>query len=267
MRSPCGFALRGFVSRAATAVCLVGGALGWTGPAEAGDGNAMVGVGASSPTYYQQMVGSQPLAALESVSPGVPTALAIANCSATVEYLHTAQPDGSVEWDALVQGFQRNHERVNAVYDMVFVLPLPTAPSGAAAFTPLDSAIVPQVGTQAASVPLLYGGEPIVLKRNVGLEKSLLPGLVGDPSQGQLPSLEGTGYGYTLWDTIVQYDPDYGPTIQGWASFHYATDTTVRPPVASDARMKAYLITWIPTLNPNIPPYTVRLAVKDPSAP
>lgn len=274
MRSLSDSTLRVFVFGVAAALGVVASALGLADPAAASDGSAAVRLAAgtttysqqtSSPTYYQQIVGSQPLAALESASPGVPTALAIADCSATVEYLPTPQPDGSVQWDVLVQGFQRNSERVNTVYDMVFVLPLPTTPTGAAAFTPLDSAIVPQVGTQTAATPLLYGGEQIVLKRNVGLEKSLLPGLVGDPSQGKLPSLSGTGYGYTLWDTIVQYDPTYGTTIQGWASFHYATDTTVSPPIASDVRMKAYLITWVPTLNSGIPPYAVRMAVQNPS--
>lgn len=259
MRSLSPSALWIFACRAATLVSLVGGAVALAAPAGAADGAAVVKL-----TYYQQMVGSQPVSALESTSPGVPTALAISDCSATVEYLPRAQLDGSVQWDVLVQGFQRNTERVNAVYDMVFVLALPVTASGAAAFTPVDSAIVPQVGTQAASQPLVYGGEPIVLKRNVGLEKSLLPGLVGDPTQGKLPSLAGTGYGYTLWDMIVQYDAGYGPTMQAWASFHYATNATVSPPVASDSRMKAYLITWIPTLNSNIPPYAVRLDVQNP---
>jgi hypothetical protein len=258
VRSLSRFTLRAFACKVASAAQFVGSAVGLAEPASASD------EGAVQLTYYQQMVGNQPLAALESSSPGVPTALAISDSSATVEYVPTAQPDGSVHWDVLVQGFERNSERVNAVYDMVFVLALPVAPSGAAAFTPLDSAIVPQVGTQTASVPLVYRGEQIALKRNVGLEKSLLPELVGDPTQGKLPSLAGTGYAYTLWDTIVQYDPGYGPTIQAWASFHYATDTTVSAPVASDPRMKAYLITWIPTLNSNIPPYAVRMALQAP---
>ncbi len=245
--------------KATPLVALVAGALALGAPAGASDGGAAV-----TNTYYQQITGSQTMGALESTSPGVPTALAIDNGSATVAYIHSPQSNGSVLWDVLVQGFQRNAERVNAVYDMVFVLPLPVTSSGTAAFTPVDSAIVPQMGTPAAPQPLIYGGEAIVLKRDVGLEKSLLPGLVGDPSQGKLPSLAGTGYGYTLWDTIVQYDPGYGPTIQGWASFHYTTDATVSPPVASDPRMKAYLITWIPTLNSNIPAYAVRMAVQNP---
>jgi hypothetical protein len=218
-------------------------------------------------TYYQQLAGGPSAAALESASPGVPTSLAIDNCSATLEYIPKSQPDGSVQWDVLIQGFQRNSERVNAVYDMVFVLPLPVTSSGTAGFTPIDSAIVPGLGSPSAPAPLLYGGEQIVLKRNVGLEKSFLPGLVGDPSHGKLPSLAGTGYGYTLWDTIVQYDASYGPTIQAWASFHYTTNAAVSPPVASDSRMKAYLITWIPTLSSRIPPYAVRMAVQNPSAP
>ncbi|HBZ70244.1 MAG TPA: hypothetical protein DEP35_11115 [Deltaproteobacteria bacterium] len=257
MRSPSDSALRGLGRGSAPLLALVAGALAFAAPAGASDGGAVVSL-----TYYQQITGSQPISALESTSPGVPTALAIDNCSATVEYIHTAQPNGSVLWDVLVQGFQRNSERVNAVYDMVFVLPLPVTSSGAAAFTPVDPAIAPQVGTPAAPEPLVYGGETIVLKRDVGLEKSLLPGLVGDPSQGKLPSLAGTGYAYTLWDTIVQYDPGYGPTIQGWASFHYTTDATVSPPVASG--MNAYLITWIPTLNSNIPAYAVRMTVQNP---
>jgi len=262
MRSLPNPTLRIFMRVGAPFLGLMGGLLGWVASATATDGSAAV-----STTYYQQIVGSQSAAALASASPGVPTALAIDNSSATVEYVPTAQADGSVDWDVLVQGFQRNPERVNAVYDMVFVLPLPVAPSGAAAFTPLDSAIIPQVGTQTAPKPLIYDGGELAFKRNVGLEKSLLPGLVGNPSQGKLPSLAGTGYAYTLWDTIVQYDPSFGPTIQAWASFHYATDATVSPPVASDPRMKAYLITWIPTLNSNIPPYAVRMSLQNPSAP
>jgi hypothetical protein len=250
---PCSFALRAVVF-GASAFALVA-------PAGATDGGAAV----VSPTYYQQIVGNQSVAAVESASGGVPTSLAIDNSTATVTYVSTTQHDGSILWDVLVQGFQRNTERVDAVYDMVFVLPLPVRPSGTADFTPVDSAIVPQVGTATASVPLVYGNEQIVFKRNVGLEKSLLPGLVGDPTQGKLPSLAGTGYGYTLWDTIVQYDGSYGPTIQAWASFHYATNTTVSPPVASDPRMKAYLITWIPTLHASIPAYAVRLSFQNPT--
>jgi len=249
--------------RAATLAALAASALGLAPAAEALDG----GAAAVGLTYYQQMAGSHPLSALESTSPGVPSALAIDNCSATVEYLPAAQPDGSLLWDVLIQGFQRNTERVKAVYDMLFVLPLPVTPSGSAAFTPLDSAIIPETGSPSAPAPLLYGGEQIVLKRNVGLEKTLLPGLIGDPSHGKLPSLTGTGYGYTLWDTIVQYDPSYGPRLQGWASFHYATSSAVSAPVASDSRMKAYLITWIPALDSNIPAYAVRMAVQNPSAP
>ncbi|HKE09930.1 MAG TPA: hypothetical protein VKE73_00020 [Myxococcota bacterium] len=248
--------------RSAAIATLVGSALGLAPSGGASDGTAAVRT-----TYYQQMSGSQPMSALESSSPGVPTALAIDNCSATVEYLPAAQPDGSLLWDVLIQGFQRNTERVSAVYDMVFVLPLPFTPSGGAAFTLVDSAIIPQTGSPSAPAPLLYGGEQIVLKRNVGLEKTLLPGLIGNPNLGKLPSLTRTGYGYTLWDAIVQYDPSYGPTLQGWASFHYTTSSAVSAPVASDSRMKAYLITWIPALNSNIPAYAVRMAVQNPSAP
>jgi hypothetical protein len=259
---------------------LAGSVLGLAPPAGASDGVAAAvrvappagatngaAAAAASPTYYQQMTGSQPLSAVESASPGVPTVLAIDNSTATVEYLPAPQPDGSILWDVFVQGFQRNTERVNAVYDMVFVLPLPITASGTANFSPVDSAIIAQTGSPSAPVPLLYGGEKIVLKHNVGLEKTLLPGLVGNPSHGKLPSLAGTGYGYTLWDMIVQYDSGYGPTIEGWASFHYATSSAVSAPAASDSRMKAYLITWIPALNSNIPAYAVRMAVQNPSAP
>ena len=110
---------------------------------------------------------------------------------------------------------------------------------------------------------MIYGGEKIALKRNLALEKMLLPGIVGN-SNDKLPPLQGTGYDYTLWDTIVSYDPEYGSTIQVFADVAYSTEADVPAPDAADERLKAYVLTWIPGMDPTQAIYTVRMDVQDP---
>lgn len=230
------------------------------GPMSAGPMSAgPIGAEPTGTTYYEDVLSSAPAEELFAPSSGVPDGLAFSDSFATVEYLDSAGADQTT-WTVRVRGLYRRHERVDAVYHMIAVLPLPVAADGGGAFSALSWGIRPQEGSETAAVHMVYGGEKVVLKRNFALEKTLLPNLVG-PSWDQLPSLDDTSYGYTMWDTILLYDPKYGDTVQGFADFSYTTDAGVAAPDASDGRFKAYLITWIPELDPTVPPFTVRMDV------
>jgi hypothetical protein len=241
----------------------IGGLLGLlllpASPAGAIDGDSL-GFGAS--TYYEGVVGGDSASSLESSDSGVPTRLSVSDSSATVAYSSVARQDGRLEWTASIRGFSRPTERVEAVYHVIAILPLPVDAQGRSLATPAYFGIVPREGTPQASVPLIYSGEKVVLKRSHALERTLLPSLIGSAS-GQLPSLAGTGYGYTFWDAIVRYDPAYGDTLQSFVDFQYTTDPGVAAPDAMDERLKAYVVTWIPALDPSVPPYAVRLDVVD----
>ena len=128
-------------------------------------------------------------------------------------------------------------------------------------FTPLQWGLHPKKRQTGAR--LRYGKEKVVLKRNVALEKSLLPNLIGS-NDDKLPDLAGTGYDHTLWDTVLLYDESYGDTIEASARLEYSTESGVLAPDSGDDRFKAHVVTWIPTLDPTIPPYTVALEVVDP---
>ncbi len=225
-------------------------------------GGGMMGMAAapSGPTYYENLVGETNTAELTSTAGGLPTSLYLSDSSATVSY---ARKGGkrSATWTVKVRNLQRPHEKIDAVYQIVAVLPLPVTPAGLPAFSALQWGIEPRTGDEKKSSRLKYGGEKLVLKRNVVLEKALLPNLVGETSD-RLPSLIGTGYEYTLWDTIVLYDPEYGETVQALADFSYTTASNVPAPDAADDRFKVYVLTWIPTLDPSIPPYAIRLDVR-----
>ena len=227
---------------------------------------AASGGGGSGATYYQAVVGEAGLEEFLASEPGLPTSLYIIDSDATVTYV-VSQPGANefqqLQWLLKVRGLTRPHEQVDTVYQMIAVLPLPIDASGRAAFTPEGWGIQPREGVEGASVPLIYGGEKVVLKRNVTLEKTLLPNLVGEDLD-KLPSLSGTGYAYTLWDAIVRYDPSFGDTVTVLADFRYRTDGSVAPPDPSDDRIKAYVVTWIPDLDASVPPYTVRMDVLDP---
>ena len=110
-------------------------------------------------------------------------------------------------------------------------------------------------------MPLIYGGEKIVLKRNIGLEKMLLPGLVGPRG---LPDIAGSGFRWTAWDTIVRRDPAYSDTVQARGRLAYSTPLGTSSPDPADPRMAAYLLTWIPSLPADVPPYAVRIGVQSP---
>jgi hypothetical protein len=117
-------------------------------------------------------------------------------------------------------------------------------------------------GTAKRSVPAIYAGEKIALKRNSPLESSWLPLLLAS-GQG-LPDLAGSGYEWTLWDTIVRYDASAGSTLQGFGSLDYSIDAGVGAPDPDDPRNAAYVISWVPTLDATVPPYTLRLDVVAP---
>ena len=183
-----------------------------------------------APTYYESLVSSASAEVLESSEPGLPTRLWVSDSTASVEYKRRSE----TKWRLKLRGLSRSHERVDTVYQMIAVLPLP-----ADGFVAKRGGIRPREGTEQASVPLIYGGEKVVLKRNITLERMLLPGLIGNAGD-QLPSLAGTGYDYTLWDTIVRYDGSYGETVQVFANVAYTTDDDVSAPDAADERFKAY---------------------------
>jgi hypothetical protein len=213
------------------------------------------------PSYYQQLLTVGSAQVLESTEPGLPTTLFVSDSTGTATYTSKETRSGA-KWKLKIRGFERPHEQVDAVYQMIAVLPLPVDGSGVDAFAATRLGIHPREGTDQSSKPLIYSGERLVLKRNVALERSLLPGLVGYSSiDDKLPSLQGTGYEYTLWDTIVRYDPSYGDTVQVIADVAYSTNSDVSPPDAADERLKAYVITWIPGMDPRYPLFTVRIDI------
>ncbi len=217
-------------------------------------------------SYYEQLLTVGSAEALASTEPGLPTTLFLSDSGATASYARRERGPLS-NWTLEIRGLQRRHERVDAVYQMIAVLPLPVDDRGADAFEAKSLGIYPRRGTGQASAPLIYGGERVVLKRNVALERSLLPGLVGYSSIGdKLPSLQGTGYEYTLWDTIIRYDPNHGDTVQVIADVAYSTSSDVSPPDPADARLKAYVITWIPGMDPRNALFTVRIDIVGPPA-
>lgn len=245
------------VALAALLLCLVPiSARGVDGTAPGGGGppceTCMTSGG--GPTYYETLAQDGSLADLESLDATLPTLLEIDDSTAQVRYARTSVAGGRARWEAKLTNFLRNHERVDAVYHMLLVLPVP------ADFAALDRGIALREGTEAASVPLIYGGDKVVLKRDVALEKALLPGLIGT-TEGKLPSLDGTGYVYTLWGSVVQYDAMHEATVQGWASLRYETADTVWGPDAADLRFQAYLVTWVPALRADVRPWAIRMDV------
>jgi len=241
----------------AAAACLA-----WAGtamPAAATDG----GAAASGPTYYQELIGSGGVSALESQGGGLPISLHVVEAAGGIEYRVLSEGANATTWEVFLEVEERNHERVDAVYDLVLALPLPAGSDGNAAFATQQWSIKAREGTPNASVALIYGGEKLTLKRNVALERSWLPILEASPDG--LPDLSGTGYVYTLWDTVLRYDPGYGDRVQGLASLSYETGAEVVAPDPEDQRNAGYVITWIPTLDPSVPPFTIRLDVRPPA--
>jgi hypothetical protein len=214
---------------------------------------------APSPTYYEQELAGGTLADMESSTGGLPAELYVLDAAGGVEYREMQTDGNETHWVVHLELAERAHERVDAVYDLVLALPLPET------FAAKQWGITVQEGSEGKSVPFVYGSEKVTLKRNVGLEKSWLPALVGGPNG--LPDLSGTGYVLTLWDAILRYDPGRGPNLQAIASFPYAAPVGVAAPDPADESFAAYLITWIPTLSPTVRPYTIRLDVLPPGTP
>jgi hypothetical protein len=217
---------------------------------------------AAQPTYYESAVGASSVDDLASPAAQVPTSLAIVDANATAQFSALDVAGGRRAWRLRLSGFSRRHERVDAVYDMVLVLPLPALADGRDGFQPVGRGVAVEEGAPDKSVPLIYGGEKVVLKRNVGLEKTLLAGLSTAPSGGAgLPDLSGTGYHWTAWDAIMPRDASYGDSVQASATLRYQTSAAATAPDPDDPRFAAYLITWIPALPASVPPYAVRIDV------
>lgn len=224
-------------------------------PASSVDGGfAVQGPG---PSYYEAAIEDQAVASSEitsseltkdgAASGGLPNSLYVVDAEGGVTY--SALGDGA--WEVAVEVAERPLERVDAVYDLVLALPLPLG-SQAKAWR-----IEPKA-SGASSASIVYGGESIVLKRNVPLEQAWLPLLAGAP--GGLPDLSRSGYAWTFWDAIVRYDPSVGATVQAYGTFRYQADPRVLAPDAENPDNAAYVITWIPTLEA-VPPFAIRLDV------
>jgi hypothetical protein len=186
---------------------------------------------------------------LSSAEPGgLPGALYTVDGAGDVTYRQLA--DGG--WKVKVEIAAR-HERVDALYDLVLVLPLPEE------FESESWRINVNRHAGGEVVPVVYSGERVRLKRNQPLEASWLPLLVGAP-QG-LPDLTGTGYRWTLWDTIIRYDENAGNVLEGFGALSYTADEAVTAPDATDPRNAVYLISWIPSLDASIAPLALRIDV------
>ena len=118
-------------------------------------------------------------------------------------------------------------------------------------------------GAARSSLPVVYAGEKLSLRRNAPLESSWLPLLVG--AADGLPDLSRTGYAWTLWDTIVRYDASAGPMVQGFGTLSYTAEASLAGPDPSDPQNAAYVITWVPTLDAAVPPFAIRLDVVEPA--
>jgi hypothetical protein len=240
---------------------VIAGVLAVAAPARAVDSAAL----SSSPTYYEEVAATIPPDLFNSTSPGLPTALAVTESTATAAYSLQTEDMNQKAWTIFLRSLYRKHERIEAVYQMVLILPMPKQGDGRDAFQTVEFGLTPREGGETASVPLIYGGEKVVLKRNRALERTLLPGLIDAAgTAGKLSSLEGTGYGYAVWDTIVRYDPGYGDTVQLFLDVQYTTAPDVVAPSAADERFKAYVLTWIPSLDPSVAPFALQMDVVDP---
>lgn len=229
----------------------VAGAVGSASlPAWAIDGGFAASGGGTS--YYEATADAESLHLATqdgAASGGLPTSLYVVDANGRVGY----ESLGDGAWQVSVEVARRPHERVDAVYDLVLALPLPIGSTSDA------WRIEPRVTSSPKAAPVVYGGETIVLKRNVPLETAWLPVLAGAP--GGLPDLSRSGYAWTLWDTIVRYDAEAGATLSAYATFRYAADG-VAAPDPRDPDNAAYVITWIPTLA-DVPPFAIRVDVVD----
>lgn len=235
--------------------------LGLAGPAHGVEGGFLT----SESSYYDDVLGSESLEAFESSQPGLPTALAVDIAEEVlVEYRSTSDED-VLKWELAVDGFRRPHASVVAVYQVVLIVPLPAGDEGQPLWRPLTRAMRPRVSLDPDAPPVLYRGSPVRFRRNVALEKTWLPELVGT-DEGQLPALSGTGYQWTLWDTLLLHDPEHGDEVAGSLQFYYETPKSVAGPDASDQRLGVYLVSWIPKLTHEIAPLAIRASLSPPES-
>ena len=261
-------------------------ALALAGSAGAVDGNMQ-----NSPSYYEQVL-TAPSSDLttsgmapSSGEASLPGAVQVSESVGYVSYAVVGSGDDEQQWLVKMRGLSRNHEQVDAIYQVILALPMPVNRDGGDAFWTDQWSIQPREGTPYSdstglrtrsslpsrtlpgsspeSVPLIYGGEKVALKRNITLERQLLPSICGTRSD-QLPLLAGSGYEYTLWDAIIRYDPGYGDRVQAFADLRYSTGADVFAPDANDERLKVYLLTWIPSLDASVPPFAISLDITDP---
>lgn len=261
--APLAVAFVAFVLAASPVVATDGSGAG--GDGSSGDGTTtttMTTTSLSTATYYEATLGGTSTDGWEDLEAPLPDRLHVVDGEALVRYQRLAsEPD---TWEVRVDGFDRRHETVAAVYDMILVLPLPEDAEGGDAFVALDRGVELLQGSPGDPTPLVYGGETLQLKRNVALEKTLLPSLTGSGTAA-LPDLAGTGYRYTAWDAIVTRDPHYGDTVAGRARLRYTSAPGVAAPDDADDRFAAWWITWIPSLVAEVEPYTVRMDVVPPA--
>ncbi len=181
-------------------------------------------------------------------SGGLPTSLYAIDAAGSVTYHNLRRG----VWQVDIAVAPRPQEHVDAVYDLVLALPLPVGSTSS------EWRIAPKTDSSPKAEPIIYGGEAVVLKRNVPLEKAWLPVLAG--SSSGLPDLSRSGYVWTLWDAIVRYDATAGATLEAFGTFRYAADARVGAPDSENPDNAAYVITWIPTLEA-VPPFAIRLDV------
>ena len=201
-------------------------------------------------SYYEQSADPESLAAATAdgaASGGLPSSLYVVDAEGGVRYRSL----GNGAWEVSVEVASRPLERVDAVYDLVLALPLPVGSTTHA------WRIAPSVDATPGAPPVVYGGETIVLKRNVPLENAWLPRLAGAPNG--LPDLSRAGYAWTLWDTIVRYDASAGAKLQAFGRFRFEAEGAAAPDPENPDHA-AYVITWIPTLE-DVPPFAIRLDV------
>jgi hypothetical protein len=242
-------------------LCLASPASAFDGASAASSGDGE-GANSGGPTYYEAALGTTSAPETESAMGGLPSGLHLVDAGGSVTYeLREFGPELD-RWEVQIVVAKRPHERVDAVYDLLLVLPLPANAQGAPSFRTNAVGIDAREGTENASVAFIYGDEKVVLKRNVALEKVWLPSLVG--ASNGLPDLSGTGYTQTLWGTLLRYDPARGDAIQGFATLAYEAPAGTPAPDETDPRLAAHIINWIPTIDPTIPPYTLRLDVGAP---
>lgn len=214
-------------------------------------------------TYYELVLAGRPVETLASRAAELPTRLAVVDDHETRATYRASENGSEQVWTVVVDGYHKKHERIDAVYQMVIVLPLPVDSQGSDAFTPEEWALRPQKGPEPEAEPVYYHGEPLVYRRAPTLERLWLPLLVG-PGPGHLPPLGDTSYQWTMWDTVVLFDPEHGPEVKGSLRFSYATPHDTPAPDPADDRFAIYLITWIPTLDAVIAPLALRARVQAP---